>query len=45
MSGQYNFSRLLNPDWSIQISRALAVCKVGADFENLPHVIGQSEKR
>jgi len=25
--GHYNFSRLLNPDWSIQISRAPAVCK------------------
>ena len=23
-----DFSRLLNPDWSIQISRASAVCKV-----------------
>ena len=23
-----NFSQLLNPDWSIQISRAPAVCKV-----------------
>ena len=27
-SGQLSFSRLLNPDWSIQISRAAAVCKV-----------------
>ena len=26
--GQWIFSRLLNPDWSIQISRAPAVCKV-----------------
>ena len=26
--GQWIFSRLLNSDWSIQISRALAVCKV-----------------
>ena len=26
-SGQQNFSRLLNPDWSIQISRAPVVCK------------------
>jgi len=27
-SGQLSFSRLLNPDWSIQISGAPAVCKV-----------------
>ena len=27
-SGQYNFSRLLNPAWWIQISRASAVCRV-----------------
>ena len=27
-SGHLIFSRLLNPDWSIQISRAPAVCKV-----------------
>ena len=26
--GQYIFPRLLNPDWSIEISRAPAVCKV-----------------
>ena len=26
-SGQYSFSRLLNSDWSIQISRAPAACK------------------
>ena len=28
-SGQYSFSRLLNPNWSIQISRAPAVCEKG----------------
>ena len=28
MSGQESFSRLLNPDWSVQISGAPAVCKV-----------------
>ena len=27
--GQWIFSHLLNPDWSIQISRAPAVCKAG----------------
>ena len=26
-SGRYSFSCLLNPDWSIQISGALVVCK------------------
>ena len=31
MLEQYRFSRLLNPDWSIQISGAPAVCKETGD--------------
>ena len=30
MSGQWSFSSLLNPDWSIQISCVLAVCKASS---------------
>ena len=39
-TGQYSFSHLLNPEWSIQISRVPAVCKANVSFQFLMILYG-----